>query len=255
MLVRNILLIGLLSFLIGCRSKEEPPREFKVEAVMPTQGMLNTLQRKMHNIDWVSYVHTDRIEPKNAYVGYQMGVLIANWTICVLSKDEEAMARVSTNWFTFARDIDINDDLILLRIRDKVRGWDEALKNPNDENYRKIKRSISEIKNELTEYYADNNNGTVLKQIGFAVWLELMYIGVEAMMDNYEESVTTVLNRNKDANYFAANLAEDGNLEYAAKFVEELSSMLNLSDGKTMSLEELELLRDKILAFRALYIN
>lgn len=232
-------------------SAEKPARgDTTIRVIFPPEAAFISLKRQLRDVDWKKLIYTNEIKPKKDIVGYQIGMLFANWSVAAATREEQYVNIISTNIIRLTRDIDIDDDSVLVSIKKRVQKFGDYFKDDTPESYRKIEAEIRYIKDELKRYYGRTGNKTIVDQIGFGAWLEFNYIGANGLLLKYNPASTVVFNRSVEIDDFLAKAASDKRMLNIVEFLRAVKPKMTLKDGKTLSKAELAALRDQIGAFR-----
>lgn len=244
----------------GCASndvpeiEEESTEEEVVYRIMPPQAFFSSISRKIEDIRWSDFLNTNAMKMNQDYVGYQLGSVFVNWSIAAILKDEKKAHVLATNWMELTSDIDIDDDAITLKMKDAVDALEKFFTNRTEENHEVMNEQISEVINDLEEYYQKVENETMVRQIGFGIWFEFLHLGVEGILANYDQAKTTIFNREGDLNYFIQEFGKDPALAEMVTFLQKIKPRLTLEEGETISKEQLISLRNELEDFRLKYV-
>ncbi|MEK6793885.1 MAG: hypothetical protein AABZ39_03860 [Spirochaetota bacterium] len=230
---------------------EKPPRgDTTIRVIFPPEAAFISLKRQLRDVDWKKLIYTNELKPKKDVVGYQIGVLFANWSVAAATREEQYVNIISTNIIRLTRDIDIDDDSVLVSIKKRVQKFGDYFKDDKPESYRKIESEIRYIKDELKRYYGRTGNKTIVDQIGFGAWLEFNYIGANGLLLKYNPASTIVFNRAIEIDDFLAKANADKRMANIIDFLRAVKPKMTIKEGKTLSKAELTALRDQIGAFR-----
>lgn len=238
----------------SCQNEDKPGIK-EYDKVIISRSMLSSLARKLGYVEWKGYIQTNEMPFHPEYTGYQVGALLANWTVAVLVKDQKMTDTITTNWFELSKNIDFDDDITLLRIKDRAQDFEEKMEEDSKRGYKEIVDDINFIKNEVSQYFDRNDKGYMAKQIAVSMWLEFLYISMKGLSENYKEEASTVFNRWHEAKYFLEWCSVQPELNDKAKeLLAYLRTELKIERGGTLSQEKIISVLDKIKEFRQTYI-
>lgn len=255
MMKTKLLLLAALMLVatagISQAKTDKPPKgDTVVTIMMPPEASFNTLKKGLKDVSWKKIVFSQELKPARDFVGYQIGVLFANWSVAAASKDQAMLDTISSNIIKLTKNIDIDDDAVLINVKKRIEKFSDYLKDDSTNSYQKISSEIRYIRDEVKTYYSKSGNKTMVDQIGFGAWLEFLYIGLQGVNEKYDPKITTVFNRSQEVDYFLRLADADPKLAPITGFLKSIKPKLTLRDGKTLSKKDVAALLAEIKSFR-----
>lgn len=249
----SIFLLSGLWFLLSCSGQNNQKQESgkNIRQYSDPKTILYSVNRKLENVDWSHYVKTyPEMDYKQPIGGIQTGILFANWSVATLVKDQERAEKISEKIMRFTKEVNIEDDAVLLNIKEKIEYIGENLDKENRSTKRTVQTEIREIKEILKRNFTQNNDDIMLKQLAFGTWIEFVCIVTSALDDHYDAHASTVLNRAAEIAVYVEDFEDDPAMDRYAVFLKEIKSYFDLEQKESLSQEKLKELKTQLKNFK-----
>ncbi len=234
--------LGLASCTTEDRKEEGTKQEIKV-GILPPAVPFTVIKNKLGKVDWARHVDREHLKPKPGLIGFQIGLKLPNLVVAYFTKDEKVRNDISQNLFELGKAIDIDDEAVLLKMKEKLKSIDALVRDEKDQSYGDLLQEVSGLEHLVKNYFKGRGNDLVVQEIFFASWLEFLRISVSGFLTEYDEAQTGVFNRSTEVTYFRQRL---GQKEFQKEFKDELEFLKKAGDtlgqapGKTLSKKQLE---------------
>lgn len=264
----SVLALAALLAAVSCKEKPEKPgdddskdgeettikakentEDIKIERIMPPQASFYAMMRHTKEIDWSKHISTKEIIGNKKHAGYQTGIMFVNWTIASITKQNESVKQIASNWTKLTIDLEI-DDSVILNAKENLDNIEKYLDKADKDSYRKMTKEIKRVYADIKEYYESKGQGDIVEQATFAVWMEFLYISINGFVTKYEEQKAELFNRTQEINYFLQMFEDKKGFEAEVDLLKSLKEPIQEGSGK-MTKESLESITTLIEDFRS----
>jgi hypothetical protein len=251
----TLFLLSVLFFSSCTLSREA--RDDKGLKTVPPPSLLSfvAIKNQLKNVDWSEPIDGTSLKPTPGIIGYQIGLRIPNLAVALFVRNEKLTKDISQNILELSKAIDIDDEAVLLKIRDHADNIDRYLKDDKDNSYNSLVTELSSIEHLIKTYFADKGNDMVVQQILFGTWLEFLRITTQAFSTHYDERLTGFFSREAEIAYFKEHLKKVKDTKAELAFVTQAGEVLDGNGGKPLSKKEVDEFLKTIKDLRSTYVK
>jgi hypothetical protein len=234
-----------------CSQKQNNKNNLTIEKIMPPQAMYSSMRKHLTTVNWSDYMIKQELTAKEEYLGYQIGTLFVNWTVAITSDNKKAATRIQNNIKTLIKELDIDDDVFVLLMKQNLDKVTTLLNDNPRKNYRQIIKLVKSTKKEIITYFKNKDDETALQQIAFSTWAEFLYIGLKAIDQKYSVGFSEIFNRSQEAQYFLDYLSGNPKMSEARELCLQITPLLTASKSLAIEKSNLNSVKTKIDNYRA----
>lgn len=257
-LIATLSLVAITLTFFACSGSSESKSQDKDQLIIynmvPPQTAYQALKKKASAINWGTYIETKSPVKDLSSAGYEIGLALGNWTVASLNGDKAKSDTWSKNLMELTRLVDLDDEVVIANIKTKVDEIKTLLGKDDDESYRTLSREVRWVEQEITQHYKKVNNKVMLDKVSFSLWLELFYIGLKGVEQNYSEELASFFNRQAEIQYFQQKFVSE-NYQDIQDLLKVLEMKTPGAPGESMSQADMESLVKTIGDFRSDYLK
>ncbi len=246
-----------MTLLVSSCTLSRDARDEKGMKTVPPPSLLSfvAIKNQLKNVDWSAPIDAKTIKPTPGIIGYQIGLRIPNLAVALFVRNDKLTKDISQNILELSKAIDIDDEAVLLKIRDHANTIDRYLKDEKDASYNSLVTELSSIESLIKTYFSDKGNDAVVQQILFGTWLEFLRITTTAFLSQYDEKLIGFFNRGAEIAYFKENLKKIKDTKVELDFVKESAEILDGPNGRSLTKKQIEGFLKTVNELRATYIK
>ncbi|MBL8994992.1 MAG: hypothetical protein JNM63_16710, partial [Spirochaetia bacterium] len=123
--------------------KEEASKSEIRHAILPPVVAFTALKNKMIKVNWSKHLDGDILKPKAGLIGFQIGMKLPNLVLAYFTKDDKISKDISQNLLELGKAIDIDDEAVLIKMKDRVKSIDNLVREEKDQAYQDLIQEVS----------------------------------------------------------------------------------------------------------------
>lgn len=252
-------ILAALALLAGGCSSDSSMRDGsrKNESKLPpAQLAFISMKNQLSGVDWNKPIDTKAVKPTPGLVGYQIGLKVPNLTLALFTHNETASKALTTEIIELSKVIDIDDEAVLLQIKDRAGRINNLVRDSKGDNYADLITELGGIESLIKTYFHSRGNDTVIQQIIWGTWLDFLRISLEVQLgQNLNQSLPGFFSRAAEVSYFREKLKKVNGADREMDFLKKQEGYLNASSGRTLSRDEMSALLKSVNELRSRYGN